>query len=107
VIEALRTSILVPHDHLHIKHERKSCLDVGAALSFIRRPFNDIAAIQLEPLATCWAQQWHGLAGWPPCGFEIGAVVRAHYEVHLLQDTPHRDRAVPAQEETSHGERQA
>jgi len=22
VIEALRTSILVPHDHLHIKHER-------------------------------------------------------------------------------------
>jgi len=23
VIEALRTSILVPHDHLHIKHESK------------------------------------------------------------------------------------
>jgi hypothetical protein len=24
VIEALRTSILVPHDHLHISHERAS-----------------------------------------------------------------------------------
>src|SRR5579859_321299 len=71
-------------------YERKSRLDVGAALSFIRRLFDDIAAIQLEPLAACRAQQWHGRAGWPPCGLEIGAVVRAHHEVHLLQGTPQR-----------------
>ena len=73
-------------------------LDVGAAVGFIRRLFNDIAAIQFEPPAACWAQhrQWHGQTGWPPCGFEIGAVVRAHHEVHLLQDTPHRDRSSAA-----------
>ncbi len=82
-------------------------LDVGAAVGFIRRLFNDIAATQFEPPAACWAQhrQWHGQTSWPPCGFEIGAVVGAQHEVHLLQDTPHRDRAVLAQEETSHGER--
>jgi hypothetical protein len=29
VIEALRTSILVPHDHLHINHERMMPWSVG------------------------------------------------------------------------------
>ncbi len=61
---------------------------------------NNIAASQLEPPAACRAlhRQWLGQAGRSPRRFEVGAVVRAHHEVHLPQDTLHRYHAALAQE---------
>src|ERR1700733_10380961 len=78
-------------------------LGLGAVPGLILGLFDDIAASQLEPPAACWAQhwQWHSQAGRPRHGFEIGAVVRAHNEVHPLKDTPQRDHAVLARRELS------
>jgi hypothetical protein len=78
-------------------------LGLGAVPGLIRGLLDDIAAGQLEPPAACWAQhwQWHSQAGRSRHGFEIGAVVRAHHEVHPLQDTPHRAHVVLARRELS------
>ena len=46
MIEALRTSILVPHDHLHINHERVSYPPAG-----------------WDPDSVCWASWAPRIAG--------------------------------------------